>query len=81
MYKGGEDNQRSQAQGWLKLATPGSFGGILLQHLSNLQVQYPLLHFSVHYVFSVSKKVWTLDLRKQAANQHVPVADLDDVEA
>ena len=39
----------SQAQGWLKLATPGSFGGILLQRLSNLQVQYPLLHFSVHY--------------------------------
>ena len=39
----------SQAQGWLKLATPGSFGGILLQHLSHLQVQYPLLHFSVHY--------------------------------
>lgn len=39
----------SQAQGWLKLATPGSFGGILLQHLSRLQVQYPLMHFSVHY--------------------------------
>ncbi|OFZ70525.1 MAG: hypothetical protein A2Z01_01915 [Betaproteobacteria bacterium RBG_16_58_11] len=39
----------SQVHGWLKLATPGSFGGILLQHLSHLQVQYPLLQFSVHY--------------------------------
>lgn len=39
----------SQVHGWLRLATPGSFGGILLQHLSHLQVQYPLLKFSVHY--------------------------------
>lgn len=39
----------SQVHGWLKLATPGSFGGILLRHLSHLQVQYPLLKFSIHY--------------------------------
>lgn len=39
----------TQAHGWLKLATPGSFGGILLHHLSHVQVQYPLLQFSVQY--------------------------------
>ena len=39
----------SQVHGWLKLATPGSFGGILLHHLAHLQRQYPLLQFSVQY--------------------------------